>query len=97
MTNEETLLLEKFKHTVRSLQNKCEKLQEKNEQLALRVQKLEDEVLDVSYSKKMLERDYDSLKVAGMMSMNDEDKELTRNRINKMVREIDKCIAQLNV
>ncbi len=96
MTNEEALLLERFKHTVRSLKEKCEKLSEKNEQLTLRIQDLEDEVLDISYEKNQLERNYENLKVAGVMSMNEEDKELTKKRINKMVREIDKCIAQLN-
>ncbi|MFV0522271.1 MAG: hypothetical protein ACK5MI_07585 [Mangrovibacterium sp.] len=97
MTNEEGLLLDRFKHTVRSLQLRYEKLLEKNEQLVQQVQRLEDELLDTSYSKQMLEKRYDNLKVAGVMSMNDEDKELTKKRINKMMREIDKCIAQLNV
>lgn len=96
MTNEETLLLEKFKQTVHSLQQKHKKLQGKNAQLAQRVQELEDELLDAAHSKQVLERNYESLKVAGVMSMNDEDKELTRERINQMMREIDKCIAQLN-
>ncbi|MFV0291044.1 MAG: hypothetical protein ACK5IJ_09175 [Mangrovibacterium sp.] len=97
MTNEDALLLDRFKHTVRSLQNKCEKLSAENEQMLLQIEKLEDRILDLANEKQEVERNYENLKVAGVMSMGDEDKELTKKRINKMMREIDKCIAQLNV
>ena len=42
-----------------------------------------------------LQQMYDHLKMAKYIDLCDDDKRLNRQRINKMVREIDKCIAML--
>ncbi|MFV0554486.1 MAG: hypothetical protein ACK5LR_07255 [Mangrovibacterium sp.] len=96
MNNEESLIL-KIRQNFLALQRKCDQLKEESKQQALEIEELKSQILDASYEKQRLERDYENLKVAGILSMHDEDKELTKKRINQMVREIDKCIAQLNV
>ncbi len=42
-----------------------------------------------------LRRQYDHLKMAKYIELCDDDKRLNRQRINKLVREVDKCIAML--
>lgn len=39
---------------------------------------------------------YDNLKAANILVANDGDREVTKSKINKIVREIDKCVALLN-
>lgn len=43
-----------------------------------------------------LKKQYESLKLAKTVSVTNDDTEQTKNRINNIVREIDKCIALLN-
>jgi predicted nucleic acid-binding Zn-ribbon protein len=46
---------------------------------------------------KILESKFDQLKVAKVLEKSDEDIKNTKSKINKLVKEIDRCIALLNV
>ena len=41
--------------------------------------------------------DYNNLKLARMMTVNGEDLQSAKNRLSRLIREVDKCIALLNV
>jgi len=67
-----------------------------NAQLKLKVNKLQSRVNDLEALKSKLEDQYNVLKIAQNVS-GDNDKNLAiKLKINELVREIDKCIAQLN-
>ncbi len=73
-----------------------EALQKDNVQLKLKVNKLQSRVDELEVLKSKLEDQYKVLKLAQNIS-GDNDKNLAiKLKINELVREIDKCIAQLN-
>lgn len=73
-----------------------EALQNDNVQLKLRINKLQSRVEELETSKSKLEDSYKTLQLAQNIS-GDNDKNLAiKLKINELVREIDKCIAQLN-
>ena len=41
------------------------------------------------------ESDYDSLKMAKMMTISDNDMEATQKRIAKLIRDVNKCITRI--
>ncbi|MEO5641726.1 MAG: hypothetical protein ABIQ40_06125 [Bacteroidia bacterium] len=73
-----------------------EALQNDNAQLKLKINKLQSRVEELETSKGKLEDSYKTLQLAQNIS-GDNDKNLAiKLKINELVREIDKCIAQLN-
>lgn len=73
-----------------------EALQNDNTQLKLKINKLQSRVEELETSKSRLEDSYKTLQIAQNIS-GDNDKNLAiKLKINELVREIDKCIAQLN-
>lgn len=44
-----------------------------------------------------LNMDYNNLKLARMMTVSGDDLQSAKNRLSKLIREVDKCIALLNV
>lgn len=44
-----------------------------------------------------LQTDYANLKIAKMIEISDDDMKNAKSRLSKLVREVDKCIALLNV
>jgi uncharacterized protein YoxC len=88
---------------IKGLRSKTEKmlhlqeaLQKDNVQLKLKINKLQSRVEELETSKSKLEDSYKTLQLAQNIS-GDNDKNLAiKLKINELVREIDKCIAQLN-
>ncbi len=97
MTNEDALLLKKLKQNISSLQDYCEALKQENRQLKLELEEQQNKVIDLQYEKKELELQYENLKTGRVLSLSDEDMEVTKSNLNRMLREIDKCIELLNV
>jgi len=60
-----------------------------NKELKIKLHKAEKEIVDIN-------KKYDTLKIAKSMLISGDDKHDAKIRVNKMVREIDKCIALLN-
>lgn len=56
----------------------------------------EEEIACMVDSRKELEARYTNLKMARMISINDNELRDTKQRLSKLVREVDKCIALLN-
>ncbi len=96
MTEQDHLLLEEFKKKVSSLMEKYEVL--KSEKL-----KLEDEKQTLLSQIKFLEKEkvelgekYKNLKFAKLLHAGYDDNQHVKQKINKLLREIDKSIALLN-
>ena len=54
------------------------------------------EIAELQNSRKELEAMYTNLKTARIISINDNELRDTKQRLAKLVREVDKCIALLN-
>ena len=77
------------------LLSKYELLQIENQQLLEKSDKLIQEIDSKKESLTELESKYESLRIANAMVGSKEDKHVTKLKINTLIREIDKCIAQL--
>ncbi|NNC70369.1 MAG: hypothetical protein HKN90_06060 [Flavobacteriaceae bacterium] len=77
------------------LLSKFELLQIENQQLLEKSDQLIQEIDSQKESFSYLENKYESLKIANAIVGSKEDKHVTKLKINTLIREIDKCIAQL--
>jgi len=74
----------------------AEKLKTLNGQLQQQVDKLSGQLSVKSQEMEVLESKYQSLKFAKTLTSSPEDVRNVKLQVNRMVREIDKCIALLN-
>ncbi len=89
-------IVDSLQSKLNRLLSKYELLQIENQQLLENSEKLVQEVQQQQQSVSVIENKYDSLKIANAIVGNKEDKHSTKLKINTLIREIDKCIAQLD-
>lgn len=89
-------IVDSLQSKLNRLLSKYELLQIENQQLLEKSKKLVLEVQEQQQSVGVLENKYDSLKIANAIVGSKEDKHSTKLKINTLIREIDKCIAQLD-
>jgi len=96
MTEEQLKIIRNFEVRVRQVLFLCDKLKEENAKLQTKV--TEQISMNDSLRKENIELKfkYDNLKIARMISVGRNDFMATKNRLSKLVREVDKCIALLN-
>lgn len=97
MTEQDQILLDDFKAKLRLLIHRYDRLKAEKQQLLDQLESLKKEIEDLKTEKEGLLIKYDNLKIARVLSVTDDERQQAKQRINKIVREIDKCIAQLNV
>jgi len=96
MTEQEQNLLIGFKLKVEQMIAKHEALKQEKHQLENKIGALESTINEIRQENHSLELKYENLKLARLLSASDEENKDAKNRIQKLVREIDKCIALLN-
>lgn len=96
MTEEDKKLLHTFEGKLRQLLFLYEELKKENLSLRNEIETKNAQIAELENSKKELEAKYVNLKNARIISINDNDLRDTKQRLAKLVREVDKCIALLN-
>lgn len=96
MTEEEKNRLSVFEARLRQLMFLHDELKEKNRFLVEALDKKEQTLQQLQHDYNELEATYTNLKQARIISIHDSDVVATRQRLSKLVREIDKCLALLN-
>ncbi len=96
MTDQEQNLLIEFKGKVKQIIAKHDTLKQDKHQLLGKIGDLEETISQLRQENGLLEKKYENLKIAKMLVGSDEDQKDAKNKIQKLVREIDKCIALLN-
>lgn len=96
MTEEDKKLLHTFEGKLRQLLFLYEELRKENLSLRKEIDAKNTEIDELKSSLKELETKYINLKNARILSINDNDLRDTKQRLAKLVREVDKCIALLN-
>ena len=96
MTDLEKNLLIEFKVKVKQMIAKHEKLKQEKDQLLGKIGNLEETNQQLHQENRVLEQKYENLKLGKMLVATDDGNKDAKNRIQKLVREIDKCIALLN-
>lgn len=97
MTSEEQTTLRNFETRVRQLMLKYKELENKNRELQVLVEEKEVAMSAILEENKNLRSEYANLKLAKMIEIGDDDLKDAKTRVTKLVKEIDKCIALLNV
>ncbi|MBO5933622.1 MAG: hypothetical protein J6Q19_07885 [Bacteroidaceae bacterium] len=97
MTDEDSKLVEDFESKIRKLMDLYEVLKDKNRELIalLETEKRENEQLRKDLAN--LTESYQTLKQSKVLEVSGQDIDDTKQRINRLVREIDHCIDLLNV
>jgi len=96
MTDQEKNLLGDFKLKVKFLISQHEALKKEKRQLLEKISELEASVKNLQQENRALEMKYENLKLGRLMVASTDENKDAKGRIQKLVREIDKCIALLN-
>ena len=97
MTKEEEKILHQFETRVRQLMMKYQSVVAENEKLKTQLAQQEAQVAELNELLNLSQQDYATLKMAKMLEVNAKGQEAALKRVAKLVREVDKCIALLNV
>lgn len=95
MTNEEAKLIQVLETRIRQLILQDRELRKQNAQLWQQVTEDDALISSLREENKALEAQYANLKTARMMQLSDNDTRNAKQRISRMMREVDKCIALL--
>ena len=96
MTDQEKNLLINFEFKVKQFIAKHEALKQEKSQFLSKTEDLEKSLNQLRKENQILEQKYENLKLAKMLIASDVENKDAKSRIQKLVREIDKCIALLN-
>lgn len=97
MTPEEEKTLHQFEARVRQLLMKYKSVVQENGTLKTKLEEQKVQIEEQVQQIEVLEQRYATLKMAKMFEVTSVDTETAQKRITKLIREIDKCIAMLNV
>lgn len=96
MSTEQVEILEGIRERIQSLKSRMQEHQEANSQLKQKNDELQQQVQQKQLLIDDLEQKNQRLSLVKSIKANDEDSHEARLQINRIVREIDKCIALLN-
>lgn len=97
MTKEEGKLLQNFEAQLRTLIRKFQELSQEKQELEEQLRKKEQLLQAMEQQHAQLQEDFHRFKTAKLLDLSTNDVEHTQKRLAKLIREIDKCIAMLNV
>ena len=89
-------VLATFQTRVRQMILQFQEMKKENEELYAEVEKNERLIKELQAKLAQQERDYQSLKTAKMMEITSGDLQGAKDRLAKMIRDVNKCIAVLS-
>jgi predicted nuclease with TOPRIM domain len=96
MTEESLLLVSELKDKVQLVFRAYEELKKNNEDLLGEIEFLKNKIRLLEEEKGILGTKYEHLKMARAVEAGSGDSQAARNKMNRLMREIDKCVALLN-
>ena len=88
--------LAEFEMRVRQLILQYQQLKEENKQLQQRMQEQAQTIEELKARVTQADNDYNSLKMARMLEITDGNLEEAKERLSRMIRQVNKCIAILS-
>ena len=85
-----------FQTKVRALILQFQNLKKENDELYVMLEKNEDDVRNLRQQLQDKQREFDAFKAAKMLEVADGDIQSARERLAKLVRDVNKCIAVLS-
>ena len=92
--NEKTI--NTFATRVRQMILKFDEVKQENTELYAMVDERDAKIKELEDKLTQAQHDYDSLKMAKMMTISDGDIETTQKRVAKLIRDVNKCITLLS-
>lgn len=89
-------IINTFATRVRQLILHDRELRKENSDLYAMVDERDKEIEQLKAQVAKLQYDYDSLKIAKMLQVTDGDLEEAKKRVNKLIRDVNKCITVLS-
>ena len=89
-------ILNTFATRVRQMILQYETLKKENDELYTLVDQREQEIKQLQEELSQAQADYNSLKMAKMLEVTDEDMETAQKRVAKLIRDVNKCITLLS-
>lgn len=96
MTNRYEDLIHAFEIKLRKLISEYKSLQEQNNHLKAELERKHTDLMLAHQEVLELRKNYDHLKIGKNLGTSEAEKAESKQRITKMVREIDKCLALLD-
>jgi translation initiation factor 2B subunit (eIF-2B alpha/beta/delta family) len=96
MTEQENKLLAVFEVRLLDLLSLCKRQQQKIEELTAHIKTEKESLQQVKQNNQSLNAKYSELLTAHILSSEEGEVKSARMRLNKVVREVEKCIALLN-
>ena len=96
MTNRYEELIHAFEIKLRKLISEYKSLQIQNTQLKADLERKQTDLMIAHQEVLELRKNYDHLKIARNLGVSETEKTESKQKITKMVREIDKCLALLD-
>ena len=93
-SNQETILA--FETRVRQMILHFKQLKKENSELRAQIEQEKSEIADLQAKLTQANNDYNSLKMAKMIQITDGDLESAKASVQKMIRNVNKCIAILS-
>ena len=85
-----------FQTKVRALILQFQNLKKENDELYVMLEKNEDDVRNLRQQLQDKQREFDAFKAAKMLEVSDGDIQSARERLAKLIRDVNKCIAVLS-
>jgi predicted nucleic acid-binding Zn-ribbon protein len=89
--NEQTLVT--FETRVRQMILRFQELKKENNDLRASITKNEEAIKQLEDQVAQADQNYNALKMARMIEVSDGDLEKAKQRLNKLIRDVDKCIG----
>ena len=96
MTNEEQRQMKQFEAKVRRLISLYKDLKKENADLYTELDRKDTDIQRLESELRQIQNDYKNLKLAKMIQISDDEHHEAKQRITRLVREVNKCINQLS-
>ncbi|GAY31465.1 hypothetical protein IMSAGC014_01066 [Bacteroidaceae bacterium] len=97
MNKEEEIALQLLQTKVRQLILRHGELKRETVRLENLLSDKEAQIAELKEQNAQIKHDYDTLKTARVITLANNDVKETTNRLNRLIKEVDKCIALLNI
>ncbi len=97
MNKEEEIALQLLQTKVRQLILRHGELKRETVRLENLLSDKEAQIVELKEQNAQIKHNYDTLKTARVITLANNDVKETTNRLNRLIKEVDKCIALLNI
>jgi outer membrane murein-binding lipoprotein Lpp len=89
-------IIDRFATRVRQMILQYHDMVKENGELYAMVDERDEQISKLNAQIRQLQNDYNALKMARMLEVSDQDIDMAKKKVNKLIRNVDKCITLLS-